>query len=829
MECDDLKSSMCKYSCVNPAIPSSQVHIVMWEKLTDPCAPGSQSHPSAGNQLHVFGSLNGPVLTEMETSFAQRSNAVLSTQQPSNLCNSFPHTQNIHVDTQHSSTPLENSCNIHENHIPMGCDQRNEIMDRRLVSERESISVNNLNHDAGRSAFSGCDSLYSNAKKMDRKSNIQCLETVLSNDSRTTESIKCIEESLCSSSIHTLYTRHSSRSSSISLDSVNSVKLPNFVAMTPVSSNIQKPVPFKQNLVPSQYSQDGTGVPYSKSEKLIIPQSLVDFECVDNVVDDAQDLSHPDGKFAGPDLAKVFQTIQPSTVFCKPIKAGTELGRMVINTERIEGAGEVEGRSYRNNCLQSMPSMGSFQYTTQSSKLNPSMTNVSGACSLKGGRLGEVNNSSHSVIRASVEQHTDVQNVVAMNGPTDPQTKMQVPAGMIAIMTMGSNDKTASLTNISTESFNTNHASSLLAKTDPVVMLTKTVNSNMATLPIATSSLITQNGNVPVNTPAPEVLVENENVTVSGRSSSCSSKQGKKGLYFKLPPTLRKRTQSNYVRDAFLTLNNKKKETIRQETLTPSPSLKGDVTNLSSVKQYLLNKATSRTETKVKFEGLSLASLVNKTSNVKVCDGFSATGLDDSVKSESPGFDSVSEGRRKSAMAYDNFDLKRKLEKVNSLILENDRKRLKSSSKIGVELNLSSENSSLKENCVRVSTEENLKYKSTPKLSNKNMEMVSKWANQTQGGLFENDSTPLTLNPNDLKKGAVGISNEDAVLQDLYDALNIPLSDIKGTMSSIMSDMEDIIQFVDKSEILPTQCEPNLTGSCRSSPGLAENFFKLDW
>ena len=55
---------------------------------------------------------------------------------------------------------------------------------------------------------------------------------------------------------------------------------------------------------------------------------------------------------------------------------------------------------------------------------------------------------------------------------------------------------------------------------------------------------------------------------------------------------------------------------------------------------------------------------------------------------------------------------------------------------------------------------------------------------------------------NELKN--VGVQEtSDCVLQDLYDALNIPFEDVGSTMANIMSDVDDILDFMKPSELTP--------------------------
>lgn len=303
---------------------------------------------------------------------------------------------------------------------------------------------------------------------------------------------------------------------------------------------------------------------------------------------------------------------------------------------------------------------------------------------------------------------------------------------------------------------------------------------------------------------------------------------------FKVPFSNVKRPSLS--RDAFFTLEPARSKAETSACSTPlsvsssfSPGLNGNLTFLNSVKQYLLSRTTGRTEQKFKFEGLNLRS----SSNGSSASGLSELDLPVSSNLSSNCLDIPSIG----TSAFDNLDsksvsssssratsslpatcdlvtkliekleqvpensmqcpmtLKRKLESTSSQYCK---KRLNDATRDSDEM--SSGNVSLKENsnCCR----KNLPRGKSMKLVKKLVRNAEKGkVGQTASGEYKDiESKDLQ---NKIVKGQETKCDTDSVLQDLYEALNIPFNSVNSTNLDILTDVDDILNFISVGDVMP--------------------------
>ncbi|XP_052265858.1 uncharacterized protein LOC127868267 isoform X5 [Dreissena polymorpha] len=103
--------------------------------------------------------------------------------------------------------------------------------------------------------------------------------------------------------------------------------------------------------------------------------------------------------------------------------------------------------------------------------------------------------------------------------------------------------------------------------------------------------------------------------------------------------------------------------------------------------------------------------------------------------------------------------------------------------------------------------------------------MVDKWATDSMNITGHSDTPEFLRNsfvPTATEKDLM--VGSDTVLQDLYDALNIPYNHVQDTMTSIMSDVDDILQFVDANDAFRDDMRATSPESCRSIPVFKEHF-----
>lgn len=712
MKCDDLQSSECKFSSPSPQFPTSQIHIVMWERLTQPPLTGSPTN-TTGIEL---GASSDPssVLTQ----------------------------QSVMPALDRKDTEIRDLCSLiceEAKHIEgdkIQCDGAN--MKQSLYNEANKAMFR-LDAASSTGSFPLCVQTDNPKSDNTRATNLP----VSARHGHCPPAVRKSSASLASVS-------KASPCSTSSSSSKISVKLPNFVTVSPQNDRIQRPVPCKQVKTVAQSLNNSPLLDHMAGSQESVKCAISELQTV---------------------LAGTIVPIQASTVFCRPVKTDCQV------TAKADDKGKIVGDKIpeKDNKTEKLPEEIGLVFENE--KLVPETNTDSEATDNK-------------VVNGSeLLKHSDVHGKDCITVENSPAVGLQPPVLIGRMKTSETHSQ--------------------------IVYPTNSVPS-MPALSIAQPLL------------APKAAaVQSLNPTDKNNAQSVSnnSQVKKSGLPFKLPTMLRKKSQNTYVKDAFLTLNLSDKNKHPNNSKGAFPGLNGNISTLSSVKQYLLNRATSRTDCKAKFEGLNLGTYHNKvnkktTASASVCNGHLGTESVSSLNSASPGFDAFSEGRKKSTMTLDTFDLKRKLEKVNSLIVENDRKKLKSRK---LETECSSETNSLKENCSAT----------TQRCGTKKMAFVSKWASKTvtQGEISERDNSLSDLKLNLCKKQETyhQENNSDGVLQDLYDALNIPFDNVKDTMSSIMSDVDDILQFFDKSEILPAQLEMDVLESSRSSPELSQNTWKTDW
>lgn len=320
-----------------------------------------------------------------------------------------------------------------------------------------------------------------------------------------------------------------------------------------------------------------------------------------------------------------------------------------------------------------------------------------------------------------------------------------------------------------------------------------------------------------------------ESVNEDKRSSSRLSSR------FKVPFANVKRPSLS--RDAFFTLEPSRSKAETSACSTPlsvsassSPGLSGNLTFLNSVKQYLLSRTTGRTEQKFKFEGLNLKSSSNRSSasglselDLQVSSNLSSNCSDipsvgtsacDNLDSESVSSSSSRATSSLPATCDLVTKLIEKLEQVPENCMQHPmtlKRKLESSSNQYCKKRLNdSSNDSDKMSSGNVSLKEisnNHRRKKLP--GGKNMKLVKKLVRnaekgkvgQIASGEFKDiESKELQ---NKIVSGQETKCDTDSVLQDLYEALNIPFNSVNSTMLDILTDVDDILNFVSVGDVMP--------------------------
>ncbi|XP_060552214.1 uncharacterized protein LOC132713590 isoform X2 [Ruditapes philippinarum] len=297
---------------------------------------------------------------------------------------------------------------------------------------------------------------------------------------------------------------------------------------------------------------------------------------------------------------------------------------------------------------------------------------------------------------------------------------------------------------------------------------------------------------------------------------------------FKVPFKLNKKPQLS--KDAFFTLDTDTGTPGSSGSNTPmspiSPAFSGNLNYLNSVKQYLLSRTTGRPDPKFKFEGLNLKSSssygsfdlselglsCNASALPAECNSFDSESLSNSsshstISKKSELVNKLIQKLEQSPISgvLNQTTLKRKLE-MNAT--KSPKKKLQ-----GNEVDqdtLSSGNTSLKENS-------SIHHqKKVP--GGKSMRLVRKLAVKAENASSEHNISKTNIGSLELNNQMVNTKvakcDSESVLQDLYEALNIPYSSVDATMSDIMTDVDDILGFVNVDDLVPDPHHINRPLSC---------------
>lgn len=777
MECDDLAGPVCKYRLTDPEILDSQIHIVMWERLARPtvtkvlpntlsgdlvCAEttGSEDTSLAASDISTVEkdmydqdrvSLGSEIRTsrvsvsELETSLAAEAKldnlptALAELKQPMqyNCMNSIEDILNDSIEWSHDVQDMGSKDKL--------CDRENEAA-QSTTNSCDSSNPNCVHTSSIKTVDKDPDNIVSYESSDQKPKDKTSIET---------QQLKSV-------------TTNSSPCSVLSTESKDSVLLPNFVTSVPDNQNVQRPVPYKfsENNPTSAFEASTV---FREAYKNPGTNDAVEIEPhLDSVLKGQQATVGSETAKMQVKVSVISGTvgkIQPSTVFCKPLKLTT-----------ASEDGELKGNSTSSICSET-------------------------TCE---------NNNPGTVDSERMEVNTGMQKMETSEGGNSNSR----PHLLKNTYTEGL-DKTADDCKVMVRKKDETFTIKLRSMTNN--QADGTVKSDSVAMPVMPTTVSVSTPSVNASNVALSQIVTAGNVDgTSGKghveNMQSESRLRKSGMAFKLPSLRRRKSQNSYMRDAFVTLDKTRgKDNLNNPVA--SPGFPGAMGGLSSVKQYLLNRATSRSDSKNKFEGLSLASQGAKVPSL-------------ATFGSSPYFNSVK--LKPSPTSFDTFDLKRKLEKVNSLIVENDQKKIKID-KLNSEGSSESGHASLKENSVcTVPVMSNSLTKRTSR--GKKMTLVKQWANQTKGGLPDTRSriSELKLPSKTSPKKTEKAHETDSVLQDLYDALNIPFSSVKDTMSTVMADVDDILQFVDDSELMQLHEETGVSRSCISSPGEG-NLMKTDW
>ncbi|XP_045182381.2 uncharacterized protein LOC123541075 isoform X2 [Mercenaria mercenaria] len=330
--------------------------------------------------------------------------------------------------------------------------------------------------------------------------------------------------------------------------------------------------------------------------------------------------------------------------------------------------------------------------------------------------------------------------------------------------------------------------------------------------------------------------------TTKGRTSSSRLSHSSR---FKVPFSYNKKPHIS--RDAFFTLQTDKSSPCSSGESTPlsisassSPSLSGNLTYLSSVKQYLLSRTTGRTDPKFKFEGLNLKSVSSRSSSFNFSEFYlpvsshtSSNGSEIPEVSNSSS-DNMEDSQSMSDTSSQSSIISRKSALVNKLIekleqspvggtgnhttlkrkLENNTSK-NTKKKVSGDTNkwdkMSNGNTSLKENS-RFPHRKKMPGGKSMKLV-RNLVNAAEQANIMQEKKTKYDEGSTELSDNMVKANETKCDSE-SVLQDLYEALNLPFSNVNAAMSDIMTDVDDILDFVNVGDVVPDEHQSDRPLSC---------------
>ncbi|XP_052763956.1 uncharacterized protein LOC128205932 isoform X2 [Mya arenaria] len=769
MKCDDLDHTLCQYTSSTPTVENSQVHIVMWEKVTkkppicrqlalDSCSmfESRLEHNNEG-RLHVQdagesqfkavseGILENAADQSLAENTAVESHLNLGDSENFDMFEDWEGTFGACVNKSDSISQLAENEDCRESFIKCTSSQRNSKL-RGKTPKLEPFSFGNASNGAKDVSINNCD-------KSSNSGNAQCSSS-LSTDSSvqvvpniilpklsppTAERVENAIKMARKASV----TRSGNVSPSSSASSEQSLHLPDFVTSVlmngspkrPIAFALRRPIPCAPSQIQvddkdSVLSSDGL----SKIRPKISMASSVDNE---NTVPgskqgDTVELKEPIGvkcrRLSGPVLE-----IQPSTVFCRPTKVATSETKMKSTSD--------------DNLADNLFDLSKFDHDTAVS------------CNME-------NTDKNVLGNERIESNEHIESM------SDNKPFIAVPLNKVKFIP------------------------------DQGISCIPTVNSTNKneTDDIDKSSVVDKD------------VVRNADVkSGNGRESSISKR-------FKLPAYMlnkKAQTSASLSRNAFsaLPMTKVSPNTVAVLKEDSSPG------SMSEVKHYLLNKATGNAHNR--FHGLNLKSQKLRTSASTPL----LTHLVTNIKGANVGmFDSSLEsglnmkfGRKitNSAGSYSGFQFKRKSSDTDSDSLDkNSNKKVKINEESDQE---TADAHSLKEN--KTSSK---KLPPRGRVGGKNMKLIEKWAKQSKETLssIEPISTKNfvveKLKASPLKSEAK--VDNDHVLQDLYEALNIPFSAVNDTMATIMTDVDDILNFVSTDEILPEVARPNSSQSCVSIP-----------
>ena len=313
---------------------------------------------------------------------------------------------------------------------------------------------------------------------------------------------------------------------------------------------------------------------------------------------------------------------------------------------------------------------------------------------------------------------------------------------------------------------------------------------------------------------------------------------------FKLPALLLpKRKTCKISRDAFQTLSKTSTTSVPTPVArTPnlSPANIRLAPHLTAVKQYLIDKTTDSMQSKTRFEGLSLKSAPNLIKPSLDLPVLRRSDSDPSLKSSpkpsmeaSPSSTFISNKRDNLAQSDTNGKRKRSQSK------EPLAKRVKS--QLNKVLNISPQTTSKLSTVGSASSQSAHQETFKPENSEKvkghtiaNISCESELINDftsadrnmtlkyTKPERIKKENGILTRNSNKVLKNDE--SEADSILQDLYDALNIPFTSVKDTMLDVMGDVNDILGTLDTTDL--TLFQPCKTDNLHTGLG---NQAPLDW
>ncbi|KAH3709360.1 uncharacterized protein LOC127857684 isoform X2 [Dreissena polymorpha] len=669
MKCDDLDGSVCAFNHSQPSVPSSQVHIVMWEKVipkTRTCRQLTMV-PDHDNSISFHDDVKNLLKTDNcgvddrnpdEANFSQRKGTKMTLYEPFK----FGGTRNLAQGSQ-SSDAYKSS-------------DPEQTSGGRVSLVKQFVDVNHkqdfMDSDSGLSSMCNEPVRITKRRKPDRRDLSPC--------------------------------------SVASTESSESVHLPKFVDLTPVTSSVQRPIPCRSKMSLMSINQNsGLNIETSKSSVLKEQayvgnihvsrlETRVDSETKVNsekahqdVCDSANSMSLEPG-FDLPSVVVVpctklngiVSSINPSTVFCKPIKTLPET---------------VPSGPLPEKCI-------------------------------------EIQSSVTTAREGSLPQRNEID---LMQPESQVITKISKP--------------------------------------------------------------------LTVQVPSESIRRSYNSTPKSGSASSQSSR-------FKLPPFsgLNKK-KTTIDRNAFYTLE--KQKVANQENVKLN-----EASSLSQVKQYLLTRTAGTARTK--FEGLNLKSNVDSSSCCPVL-SQSHEQLASSINMHNTSANSENNSSQNGVnmrSAMSSILTKRKSFSNMSDFHHVDNKKPRE------ETSTNNETNSLKENFPNKKNYSQIRKQTVkPGYTGKNKSMVDKWATDSMNITGHSDTPEFLRNsfvPTATEKDLM--VGSDTVLQDLYDALNIPYNHVQDTMTSIMSDVDDILQFVDANDAFRDDMRATSPESCRSIPVFKEHF-----